>query len=250
VWWVLGIAAFLLLSVAFYPAFKEQTSFEDLFKDLPEGAQALFGAGGEISLTSPAGYLHSQIFTQVFPLALLIFGIGLGARAIAGAEGDGTLELLLANPVTRTRVAAERFVATAVMVIGLGAIMSVLLLAFSAPFELLEGISIPYLFGACAAATSLALLHTSIAFAVGAAAGGRARALSASAAVAVAGYILFGIVSSDVIPAARFITPWWWYLSRNIVAEGFPIESVWVPVGLSLVLGILGIWRFRLRDLH
>lgn len=250
VWWVLGIAAFLLLSVAFYPAFKEQTSFEDLFKDLPEGAQALFGAGGEISLTSPAGYLHSQIFTQVFPLALLIFGIGLGARAIAGTEGDGTLELLLSNPVTRTRVATERFLSTLVMVVALGAIMSILLLAFSAPFELLEGVSIPKLFAACAAATSLAVLHASIAFAVGAAVGGRARALSAAAAIAVAGYVLFGIVSSNVIHGARFVTPWWWYLSRNIVAEGFPIESVLVPMGLSAVFAFLGVWRFALRDLR
>ena len=54
----------------------------------------------------------------MLPLLLLVFAIGLGARAIAGSEQEGTLELLLSNPVTRRTVVAERYLAMVGMIAG------------------------------------------------------------------------------------------------------------------------------------
>ncbi len=251
IWWVVGGIAFMFLTVAFYPSIKDQSGFDDLYKDLPEGVKALVGAQGGISLQSPAGYLQSNMFAQLFPIALLIFGISGGARAIAGAEDDGTLELMLSNPVTRTRVAVERYLSSVAMVVGFGAILTAVLIALAAPFELLtEGVTATDILSAGLAATCFGILHASLAFVVGAASGGRSRALAASAAVAVGGFIVFGIVSGGVIEGARFITPWWWYMSRNVVANGLPPEAVYLPLGISALLAILGVWRFSLRDLR
>lgn len=248
-WWSVAMVALTFVNVAFYPSFKDQPSFDQLFEDLPEGLQSLFGAGG-ISLTSPAGYLHSQVFTTLLPIVLLIFAVALGARAIGGSEDDGTLELLLANPVSRARVATERYVAQTVLIIALGVVTSAAVVGLSAPFGLLEGISIIRLLAACLAATCLALLHASIAFAAGAALGGRGRAIAIASAVAGAGYISFGLISSGVIRGSRFFSPWYWYLNRNIVAQGAGPEAILLPLGLALALAAAGIWMFRLRDLR
>jgi ABC-2 type transport system permease protein len=248
-WWSLGMLGIVLVSVTFYPSLRDQPAFDDLFENLPEGVQALVGAGG-FSIRSPVGYLHSRVFSTLAPIVLLIFAVSLGARAIGGSEDDGTLELLLANPVTRMRVAIERYVASLGLMVGLAAAMTVTLLALGAPFDVLEGLSITNLLAACVACLCLAVLHASIAFAVGAAFGGRAPAISAASAVAVGGYVVHGLVSSGVMRGARFFTPWYWYLNRNIVAEGPGLEAWLLPIGLSTVFAAIGVWRFRLRDLH
>lgn len=249
-WWTLAIAGLVFVNVAFYPSFKDQPSFDQLFEDLPESLKAYFGVEGAASLTSPTGYLHSQVFTLLLPAALLIFAIGLGARAIAGSEDEGTLELLMANPVTRTRVAWERYAAGMGLLWIVGLASFVVTLALSAPFELLEGLSVVKMAAACLAATSLATLHASIAFAVGCAVGGRVRAIGVAATIAVAGYVIFGLVSAGLIHWSRIVSPWWWYLSRNILDRGLPFESVVVPLGLSGILAAAGVWAFTRRDLR
>jgi ABC-2 type transport system permease protein len=249
-WWALGMAGLVFTSAVFYPAIKKQPSLDQLMRNLPQSLKAFVGEQAGVSLTSPAGYLHGRMFTILIPALLLVFAIGLGARAIAGSEEDGTLELLLANPVSRTRVAAERFAGVAALIGGLGLATFAALLALSAPFGLLQGVSILRLAAATLAVTSLAMLHASIAFAAGSARPGRSRATATAAAVAVAGYIVFGLVNSHVISWARFVDPWWWYLSRNILVGGLPPEAVVVPLGCSAILGAAGVAAFSGRDLR
>lgn len=243
---MLGI---VLISVTFYPSLRDQPAFDELFENLPESVQVLVGASG-LSIRSPAGYLHSRVFSTLAPITLLIFAIALGARAIGGSEDDGTLEMLLANPVRRVRVAIERFAAMTGLIVVLTLVTTVSLIVLGAPFGLLDGPTVGNLAAACFAAMCLALLHATVAFAVGAALGGRTRAMSAASALAVGGYLAYGLVSSGVVRGLRFITSWYWYLNRNIVAQGPGLESWLLPLGLSVALAALGIWRFRLRDLR
>jgi ABC-2 type transport system permease protein len=51
------------------------------------------------------------LFSAIGPVLLVVFGIGVGAQAIGGLDEAGRLEPLLANPVTRTRLAVERYLA-------------------------------------------------------------------------------------------------------------------------------------------
>ena len=246
-WWTIGTGAFTLLSIAFYPAFKKLSEFDELFKD--DSLRAMFGGQGGISLVSPEGFLHSQVFAQTLPTLLLIFGIGLGSRAIAGAEGDGTLELLLANPVTRRRVAIERYLTIIVQTLVLGLVTTAVVVAF-APLVQLDGLSMTNVLGACASAICFGIVHATIAFASGAATGKRGLAIATSASVGVGGFVLFGLVSGGVVEPFRFLTPWWWYVSRNTVAVGLAPEAIWAPLAVSAVLVVASVARFERRDLR
>lgn len=248
--WSLGIAGMILLSTGFYPSIKNQPSFDEVLANLPDTFQAMIGAQARIAFTSPPGYLHGRLFSNLLPMLLVIFGVALGARAIGGSEDDGTLELLLANPVTRGRVVLERYAAVVGLLVAVSIVMTVVLLATAAPFGLLDGVSPGRLVEACVAATCLALLHASIAFAVGCIVGTRSASIATGATVAVAGYLLFGLVVADVLAGLRFLSPWWWYLSRNIIAGGLPPEAVAAPIGLSLIVVTAGAWRFQHRDLR
>src|SRR6266511_1070057 len=74
-------------------------------QDYPEALKAF--VGGELDLASGPGYLDGELFSLMIPLLLLLYTIAAGARAIAGEEEAGTLDLLLSHPISRTRLTLE-----------------------------------------------------------------------------------------------------------------------------------------------
>lgn len=249
--WTLGIVAMVVFTIGFYPSVRGQASIDELVRDLPEAVKAVIGLQEGVSLTSPAGYLQGRLFSILLPVLLLTFGIGTGARAIGGSEADGTLELLLSNPVTRRRVLVERYVATAGLVVGLGLVFFVSLLALAPAVGLLDGVPVARLAGASAAATGLALLHATLAFAVGSARGRPAPAVAVASALAAAGYLLQGVAAaSGSLGALEAASPWHWYLERNVLVEGLAARTIVAPLALSLVLAVAAAWIFDRRDLR
>jgi ABC-2 type transport system permease protein len=239
------------MSVAFFPSIRGSADFDQLLQDLPEAMRALFGVDEQISISTAPGYLHSRLFSLLLPVLLLVFGIGVGARAMAGSEDDGTLELLLANPVSRGRVVGERIAAAAALVVGLGLVAIVSTLVLSPLFGALAGVDVGGLVVEGLAMVGLALLHTALALGVGAAVGGRGRASAVAAAVAVAGYLVHGLFAVDeTLDGLRVVSPWYWYLQRNMLLEG-PVW--WAPLlPLAVAAGVLaaGVPLFLRRDLR
>jgi hypothetical protein len=89
--------------VALYPLFKNSTSLDSLSGST---AAALFGVTGK--LTSPGGWLNSNIYGNFLPLILLLLTIGYGAAALAGQDEDGTLALIAALPVRRRTIIFQK----------------------------------------------------------------------------------------------------------------------------------------------
>lgn len=236
VWWTLGIAALVALTVAFYPSIRDDPGLSGYAEELPESLRALF-AGGELDLVSPAGYLNSQLFALMAPLLLLIFAIGAGAAAVAGEEERGTLDLLLAQPLRRRNYVAQRFLALA----GLVAALSAVLLAAVALGSLAVDLEIG--FGKLVAATGsvalLALLFGAIAQAAGAVAPGRGRAIAIAAGVAVAAWLLDGFGQSvDALEAWRPLSPYYQALGSNPLREGIPWDG-WAILAAGTALALL-----------
>ncbi len=251
VWWSVGVVGLVLFTVSLYPSLKGEESLNEIVEQMPETIRSMFGMDTAIPLTSAPGYLQGRLFGSLLPLIMIVFGIGLGARAIAGSEQDGTLELLLANPVTRRAVVVERYVAMVAMIGVLTAVFAGSLVALGAPFGALEDVPASGLAGAVAGVFGITLLHATLAFGVGAATGRRAWALSSATVVAVVGYLLQGLVGlSDAIRPLRFVSPWHWYLGRNMLAQGVAPDAIVLPVVLSAVIFAAGAAAFRRRDLR
>ena len=250
-WWAAGLVALVVLSVAFFPTLRAQESFDEVMRDLPEAMRSMFGIEEAIPVTSAPGYLQGRLFSLLAPLLLIVFGIGAGSRVIAGSEEDGTLELVLSTPATRRQVALGRYAASVGLLAGLTLVLAVSVLATAPPFGALEGVSVPGLLAACAGAGALALLHLTVAFTVGAATGRRAPAAAAATVLAVTGYLVQGLAAvSDVIHPLRLVSPWHWYLGRNMLVQGVAPEAFVVPVALSAALLLVAIVAFERRDLR
>ncbi|MFP5320119.1 MAG: ABC transporter permease subunit [Acidimicrobiia bacterium] len=251
VWWVVGVVGMVAFTVALWPSVRGQEQFEELLRELPDALKALIGSGEGIPFTSPPGYLHGRLFSLVFPVLVLIYGVGLGARAIAGHEEDGTLELVLAHPVTRARVATERYLAMVGLLAGL-TLAGLVALVVTAPLVgLLDGVAVGRVLVAGGAMFAIALLHASLAFAAGAATGRRAVATATASAVAVASYLLQGLAgATDALGWASLATPWQWYLDRNLLVEPPTLAVTVLPVALSIAAALAGTRLFTRRDLR
>ena len=199
-----------------YPTIRDNHELDSTFANLPPGLQALLGLSDGNLLTSPAGHLDSQFFANILPVMLLVFAVGLAGWTVAGDEAAGSLELLMANPVSRVRVALARFVAVVCLLAVLAAVCVLALAALAPSTGLNDGLSVARMAAATIAASLLALTIAAVAFAVGAATGNRPAALGAATALAVAGYVLEGLAQQ--IPAlhpTRLVNPWHWLLATT-----------------------------------
>ncbi len=76
-------------------------------ESLPE--EMLAAVGGS-AMTTPEGFYQSETLGLMAPIAVILIATVVGARAVAGEEHDTTIGLLLANPITRSRVLWEKTV--------------------------------------------------------------------------------------------------------------------------------------------
>ncbi|WP_166354953.1 ABC transporter permease [Phytoactinopolyspora limicola] len=248
IWWSLAVAALATITAASYPAVRDAgEGFEEFMDGLPEGVTQMMGAADGI--TTPSGYLNSQFFSNVFPILLLIYGIGLAAWSIAGAEREGTLEPLLANPVHRWRLAVERFAGVAILVTVVSLVATVVLVALRSPFELDE-LSVSNLAAAGVAALLMALLFTALTFAVGAASGSRGAAIAAGAGLATATYVVYGLSALvDVFENLRWTSPWHWLLQPSPLTDGWTFQAIGAPAVVLVPFVVVGVAVFNRRDL-
>lgn len=248
-WWSLAILALAAITAASYPAVREMGSaIEQIIEFMPEGMLELMGAAGGIA--SPEGYLNSQLYSNILPILLLVFGIGMAAWTVAGAEREGTLEPLLANPVSRSRAALERFAGTALLLAVPTIAMTVLLIAVRTPFELDE-LTAGQLLAAGAGAYLLVLLFVSLTYAVGAATGSKGGAIAAGAGAAAATYVVFGLSSFvDFFRDLRGISPWHWFLNNSPLSEGWNWPAIGWPLLVVIPAVAIGTVLFTRRDLR
>jgi ABC-2 type transport system permease protein len=181
------------------------------------------------------------------PLLLIIYSVAAGASAVAGEEDRHTLDLLLANPISRTRIVLEKLAAMTVGAALLGAVTAVALLAEGR----LVGMSLPV--GGVTAAmvhmTLLALVFGAMALAAGAATGHSALSRALPAVVAVLTYIVNGLapVVSWLKPAQKF-SPFYQYSGHDPLRHGLSWPATLVAVSTILVLAAIAVAAFRRRD--
>ena len=249
-WWALGAIGGITATVGLWPSVKGNPDFERVVEDLPDTVRAIIGTQAGIALTSAPGYLQARLFATLLPILLLVYAISLGAGAIGTTEEDGTLQLVVTAPVTRRRLALERLAASVLLLFGLAVVAVLAVIVLAVPTGLLDEVSAGRIVLASWAVLALALLHGSIAFAVGAATGRRSPAIAAAAGVAVAGYVVNAVAASAaVVERTRAVSPWWWLLDRNVLVQPATVLAVVLPVVLAVIVGVAGVAIFDRRDL-
>ncbi len=168
---------------------------------------------------------------------------------MAGDENAGTLDLVLAHPVSRRSLALQRFGGLLAGVFVVGAVLFAAMIALRGVFDL-GAVSIG---GFLAVNLQLALFGAwfgALAFAVGAATGSKAAALGAGAGTAVLAYLANSVFPQvEALSWTRDVSPFHWYLGGDPLSNGVQAGGVAVLLITIVVLVTAGTALFTRRDL-
>ncbi len=247
-WWAIGIVLFIAITIAFYPSLKDSaTELQDYLDQIPESLRNLF-IGTETDITSPIGYLNSQVFAGNGAIVFLVFAIGAGARAIAGEEEKGTLELLLATPVTRRTVVLQKFWAIATGLAALAAVLYVGLIATGRPVGLT--VSPVDLLAATLHQYVFALGFGAIALAVGCLRGRKGLAIGLTTSVAVVAFLLNGLAPlADATAWMKVLSPFYYANGSVPLRNGVAPDHLAALLAIVVVAVVGAVWAFERRDL-
>ena len=244
--WAVSAALLVAMYVAIWPSVRDQPSMSDFIDQMPKAFRALFATSGA-DMSTPVGYVQIELLSFMGPLLVLIYAITTGVSAVSGEEDRHTLDLLLANPVSRTRLVVERF---AEMLVG-----TFLLAGVTGAALLLEGsltsMDLP-VGGTSAAMLHLALLGVvfgALALALSAAVGHSALSRAVPVVAAVLAYIVNGLAPlvSWLEPLQKY-SPFYWYVGHDPLRTGVDLTSVLAAVLTVLVLLAVAVAGFRRRD--
>lgn len=209
----------------------------------PEALKEAFGVG---ELTSVEQYLEAEMLSLIVPLALGYLAVRAIASGLSGAAESGRLDVLVSAPVSRRRLVAASFAATAVEL----AIVLVLTVLLTCLGSVVAGAHLS--FGSALAGYAnvwpLALLFAGF----GAIATGfslRTSVVTGSVAgLLVSMYVidLIGRLDPD-LSGIRYVSVFKYY--GNAIEDGIDPLAFCGVTAVAVVLAVAGAWLFERRDL-
>lgn len=238
-----GATVFVMgfIHVLIYPTYEK--SLKDF--EIPGAMKGFLGEAE--SIATPEGFASGEVFSWL-PLVLITFAIIAGTGATAAEEGAGTLDLLLAQPVSRIHLLIQKATAIAVA-LGVSwwlGLPGLLLGKLFVDFDLSSWAFVQ----AQIMSFSMVLLYLSLALWMGAILPNRGAASMVCIAAVVIPYFLhmIGSAVSDLADL-RKLTPFYWADASHVLVSGFDWPRFAGMVGLTAVFFGLALWSFERRDI-
>jgi ABC-2 type transport system permease protein len=246
-WWVAGVAALAVFTILFYPSVADAPEFDELLENIPE-VMARAMLGDVTDLTSPEGYLNSQLFVLMIPLVFLVFTVARGSGAIAGEEERGTLELLLSYPIRRWRLVADKFLAMVVATVIVAAAIWVSLLGGTVMVDMEIGAW--RLAEATFSAAWLGLVFGAFSLFLGCATGKRNMSIGVTAGLAAAAYLLNALAPlAHTLEPSRKFSPFYYCSSGDPLSNGLDPVHLGIMAGIVLTFLAAAMFSFERRDI-
>ena len=241
--WGLALGLYSAAIVATFPTFGDAEQMDQLVQMYPEGMREAFNIE---DMGTPEGFLDSQIFSLA-PLALAFFPILACAGAIAGAEERGTLDVLLGNPLPRWQLVAGSFLATALSLLGILAVVG--LLTYVTAVLLDVDLSLLTTVGAVFNLWPISMFFGGLALLCSALFHRRALAVAIPGGMLFAAYLadVLGRISDDledIRPASVF------YYYGSTIKDGIDWSNFAGVTLAALLLALLAALAFSRRDIY
>ncbi len=247
-WWIIGVIAFITIILAFYPPFRDQAAKLDqtINKQIPSAARAFIS--DTPNYLSPIGYLSSQIYYLFLPILLSILSIGIGSSLIAKEESDGTIELLLARPISRVKLLAGKLTA------GMAILGIVSVFAFLSTIIMVHEVGLPVgvmpLLMTALACLLMATAYGSIAFMITTIGKAKRASIGLAVLIALGGYIINSLsATASVLKWPAKFMPFHYYHVAGMLEGHYRWPDFLVMLGIIFVCIFVSWFSFRRRDL-
>jgi ABC-2 type transport system permease protein len=246
--WGLTLAIIAMIFVPFYDSIAENAEqFQQMIDLYPPELMAFFGSGGQINFTTPEGFLAVEYFSFM-PLVIGVFAILAGSGLLAADEERGVLDLVAAQPVSRTVLFWGRLFALVVsllviLVLGYAGVM--LGTTYSTMDLDAVDTTIPFasLFAYLLFFAGLALLLSMLL-------PSRSSASMVAGIVLVASFLLSGLTKlNDTLAAIEPFLPNVYYQGPDW-SEGFKADWFFILAGFGVLFMLTAWWAFLRRDIR
>jgi ABC-2 type transport system permease protein len=214
--------------------------------NIPKGVAELLGGADYGTIT---GWFRSEIASIYGPLVIGAVAIVGAAATTAGEEEDRILGLVLAHPITRSRLVAAKAAAIGVIVliVALGTWAGMLFgVALGG-----GGISLGHISSLALQLTCFGLASGAVALALAAGTGRRSLATGVAAAVGIAGWLINGFAPLvSALAWLKYLSVFYYYAGSDPLTQGVDIGNILVLVGLTLLLAVLAMAAIERRDLR
>lgn len=243
--WLVGLAFMAWFVGIFYETFGQSDILNQQLKELPPSMRSI--AGISDNFNTVAGYYGAQIFGKTMPIIGAILGITLGT-SLATEEENGTLQTLLAAPISRTQVFLSKTFASIVIfgIIFVGLIGGLALSLWQQSLSLdvwrvAQGLGNIWLFS---------IFFFSLTYMVGAIWGKRSLAIAVGSLVAISGYLLNTMAAGvEALKPYDKLSAYYYYGSENVLEKGLHVGNFGLLALFSVILLIIGGLIFARRNI-
>lgn len=239
--WGLPLGLMSAFIVAIFPSVED--SIGQAVSEYPPALKEAFGIG---ELANVEQYLQAEMLSLIVPLALGYLAVRAVASGLAGAAESGRLDVLLSAPVSRTRLCAAGFIATAIelgVVLAITAVLTGLGSLISG-----AGLDVGPTAAGFANVWPLALLFAGLGIVA------CAWSLRTSIVTGAVAGVLIGMYVIDLVGKLDPSFDWLRYGSvfkyyGNAIEDGIEPFAFVAVTAVAVLLAALGGWLFERRDI-
>ncbi|MCE2527097.1 MAG: ABC transporter permease subunit [Actinomycetia bacterium] len=242
----LGLVALAVWLGVLFPVMRESEDFISFMDNLPSQMMATFGIDSATFL-SAAGFLTSYLYSLFAPVLILFFVINAAAKEIMAEERDGLMDMLLSNPVSRTRVFLEKAAGVGVAALALVAVLTAALVVVNPIFDL--SLSVKGLLAAGLSLWLLGLLFGALTLVAGTFSGRSVVAGGVAGSIAFLAWFITGFADLySPLENIKGASPFTWYQDPQPLTEGVTDGHLWLAI-TAVVLLASATFLFRRRDI-
>jgi ABC-2 type transport system permease protein len=252
-WWCIGSVILSVIIIALYPSIRDQAAqLDKVINSLPPGLRGLKAGTttGTVEVSDPLQFLNSQLFYATLPIIWIILAITRGSAILGKEESSRTLELLLARPLSRSKLLTAKAAALAseLLLVGLATFVAACIacplfdihipiarLTVTTLFTALFSLSFGWIAFALQAASSLS----------------RRIAVAAAVAISFGGYILASLSTlTDWLETPAKLAPFHYFAPLEILRGHMPRGLAIYLIGVTVAGIIIAYVGFRRRDIE
>lgn len=244
--WFLVFAAFCVFIVVLFPTFKD--SFGEALKDTPDSLKSLLGEASDYQNIN--GFIDIQVINQMIFMTI-IMSVVLGTALLAGEETSGSLQTLLTQPISRTKVYWSKFAALAALTliacagIFIGTWVGGLLIGEAGNLNLTR------LLQATLMTWLVTLLFAALAFMIGGINGRKGLAGIVTGFLAFTLYIITALSNTaEFLKSINNLSPFKYFNTPSVMKTGLDVENLIILTAATIVIATIGWLVFRRRDVY
>lgn len=241
--WFVALFATTVLIMLIFPTLRD--TFGQALKDVPDSIKGILGDAETYQRIN--GFIDIQVMAQMVFMTI-VYGIILFTGVLAGDEGQGTLQTLLAHPVSRTRVFLEKLAGASILLFIVNS--SVFLGTWIGALIVGESVNLWRLFLACSSLYLVTLVFSVIGFALGAINGKRGFAGAIAGALAFASYIITNLAPTvSALETVNKFSPYEYFNRPSILDNAVQWGDQFILLAICVFFIGISYIVFKRRDI-